>query len=332
MQYDILMPCFPILDVIIPMEDEFPIHAGESKIAHRMTDEAGGPANIFFAASRMGASVLPVGTVGSDAHGRFLLQAYAAEGIDISHLQIRSGYSTPQALCINTPSGRHAFITMIHGAPPADAGILRSALEQARSLALTGYLLASPDVGYSLLPLLRYARELQRDIFFDPGPLIPGIPEPVLCEALAAATVLIVNDEEAALLTGGGSMEAMASGLSQRTGGAVVIKAGARGCYTLHRGGARWHAGFSVPLVDTTGAGDSFMGAFMHGWLSGWGLETASILANAAGAVKVSKPGSGRQVPTYREVARLLRESGYTVPAVNDPANRFISLALPEEN
>lgn len=328
MQYDILMPCFPILDVMIPIEGELPIEAGTSIVAHRIQDEAGGPANTFFAAARMGASVLPVGAVGDDDHGRFLLRTYQEEGIDTSCVLLRPGYATPQALCINDKSGRHAFITMVHGELPVSAGSLCGYLDRARSLALTGYTLASPNVEGAMLQLLRRARELRREVFFDPGPLIDNISAPLLRETLAIATVLIVNDEEAARLSGEGTVETMAEALRDKSRGTIVVKAGSRGCYILHQGGGCWYPGFRVPLRDTTGAGDSFMGAFMHGWLSGWDIRTVATLSNAAGAVKTAKSGSGRQVPTFREVAALLRRDGYPVPEANERAGKFVCLAF----
>lgn len=327
MQYDILMPCFPILDVIVPIEGTLPIEAGSSVIVHQVQDEAGGPANIFFAAARMGASVLPVGAVGDDDHGRFLLRTYQEEGVDTSCMLRRPG-CTPQALCINDKNGKHAFITMVHGELPVGGEILCRHMDQARSLALTGYILASPNVENTMLQLLRHAHEIRREIFFDPGPLIGQISAPLLRETLALTTVLIVNDEEAARLSGQETVEAMAAALKEKGCGTIVVKAGPRGCYILHQGAGAWYSGFKVPLMDTTGAGDSFMGAFMHGWLSGWDIKTVATLANAAGAVKTAKPGSGRQVPTFREVAALLRRDGYPVPEANELAGKFVCLAF----
>lgn len=179
-----------------------------------------------------------------------------------------------------------------------------------------------------MLQLLRYAREIHREVFFDPGPLIDNISAPLLREALDLATVLIVNDEEAARLSGERAVEAMAEVLRGKSHGTIVIKAGPRGCYVLHQRAGCWYPGFRVPLTDTTGAGDSFMGAFMHGWLSGWDIKTVATLANAAGAAKTAKPGSGRQVPTFQEVAALLRRDGYPVPEANEAAGKFVCLAF----
>lgn len=329
MQYDILLPCFPILDVIVPIEGTLPIEAGTSVIVHQIQDEAGGPANTFFAAARMGANVLPVGAVGNDDHGRFLLRTYQEEGIDTSCVLQWPDYVTPQALCINDKNGMHAFITMVHGELPISAESLCGYMDQARSLALTGYILASPNVENTVLELLRHAHGLHREVFFDPGPLIDKISSSLLRTTLAMTTVLIVNDEEAARLSGEGTVEGMAAALKDKSHGAtIVIKAGAQGCYILHQGVGCWYPGFQVTLADTTGAGDSFMGAFMHGWLSRWDIKTVATLANAAGAAKTAKPGSGRQVPTFQEVAAILRRNGYPVPEANETAGKFVCLAF----
>ena len=64
--------------------------------------------------------------------------------------------------------------------------------------------------------------------------------------------------------------------------------------------------GFPVVARDVAGAGDCFAAAFVYGHLSGWGLERAAVLANATGAAKVQKRGTGRQAPTPDEVRAVL--------------------------
>ena len=87
----------------------------------------------------------------------------------------------------------------------------------------------------------------------------------------------------------------------------VVVKRGSAGSIVWTAGGQRAeHPGFKVPLVDSTAAGDSFAAAFIAAWLQGRPLADVLAIANAMGAAKVQKPGSGRQVPTLAEVRAVL--------------------------
>ena len=87
-----------------------------------------------------------------------------------------------------------------------------------------------------------------------------------------------------------------------------IVKDGGKGCCIAtpeDPEGTRYH-GFKVPLVDTTAAGDSFLGAFMFAYLHGWSLKDCATLANATGAAAVAKMGSGTAVPTKDEVKAVL--------------------------
>lgn len=63
-------------------------------------------------------------------------------------------------------------------------------------------------------------------------------------------------------------------------------------------------------MNPSSGAGDAFNAAFIYGWLKDWALIEADMLANAVGANKVSKLGSGRRVPTRSEVSQFLSRKG----------------------
>lgn len=315
MQYDVIIPCFPLVDVIVDIKGELPICVGDSKIINAIWDEAGGPANSFFVARRLGMKVLPIGIVGDDARGKFILKEYEKEYIDTSALRIMPGHKTPQALCINDRRGEHAFITTVHEKVVADLSTLKAFADGARSMVLTGYLLASEQTRDTLHQLALYMKETGKKLFFDPGPLINMIPSQILTDVLSCTTTLLVNDDEARVLTQCDAVEVGAERLSKTVSDVVVVKAGRRGCYIYSDSVKGWFEGLDVPLVDTTGAGDSFLGAFVHGTLVGWKLEEVALVANMAGAIKTSKLGSGRQVPTLEELVHMLETHGYAVSA-----------------
>lgn len=321
---------FPLVDMTVPLDGELPVRAGTTTPIRTVVNEPGGPANILIAARRMGCSILPVGLVGDDYYGSFLLEAYRREGIDTSRLKVRPGLETRKVLVLVDRNGQHAYISMLEGAfePLPD---LEDLMASTRSLCLSGYMLMDRGTGSEIMRAVRLARKLGRAVFFDPGPLIPQIPADWMDEVLASSDAVILNDEEARLLSGLEGMEEGARAIGARTAGRVVVKAGPGGCHIWEDGAGYWYPGFSVPLVDTTGAGDSFLGAYIFAALSGWDRETAALFSNAMGAAMVSKRGSGTQVPTFGELVKVLEDGGCAVPAETRRRGRFGALTLRRE-
>jgi sugar/nucleoside kinase (ribokinase family) len=162
---------------------------------------------------------------------------------------------------------------------------------------------------------MRRARARNKTIFFDPGPLAL---DPDLVETtFALSDVLTLNDSEAERWTGASRIEDAAQNLAGRCRGAVVVKSGARGCYVYAGGAGRWHRGFEVKVLDTTGAGDVFLAAFMRGIIDGWDIDSAAILGNAAGAATAAKQGTGPAVATVDETLAVLTGAGYRVARID---------------
>jgi sugar/nucleoside kinase (ribokinase family) len=184
-------------------------------------------------------------------------------------------------------------------------------LAETRAVCLSGYMFAVKETQEKTLAFMRKAKALTKTVFFDPGPLAI---EPELVKKIVALTdVLVLNDTEAGRLAGGLKTEDAAMDLAARIQGMVVVKAGERGCYIFSGGAGRWYRGFNVTVLDTTGAGDVFIAAFMRGYIDGWDIESSAALANAAGAATAAKQGTGPSVATVDEVIRVLAGAGYSV-------------------
>jgi sugar/nucleoside kinase (ribokinase family) len=101
----------------------------------------------------------------------------------------------------------------------------------------------------------------------------------------------------------------MAAFLRDRGVGGVVIKLGERGCYVLPAGQPGFFVpAFSVRVVDTTGAGDSFVAGFLAGLLRGWAPERCARLACAAAALNIQKVGATAGMPTFAEAEAFLKD------------------------
>lgn len=305
------------VDVILEMEGTFPIQSGTAREITEMHMEPGGEGNLLLAFSRMGGRALPSGPIGTDHYAAFLRAVLEKEHVELGAMRELPDYFPPIAHCIIDGRGEHSFVSSLTSAAYAPTEAVLADLARCRGMFLSGYYLTDPTFPfYSLsLRLAAHAAKSGQAVFFDPGPLAAKLTPEALAQVYRDSTVLCMNDTEAQALTGAAEPERAAALLAARTDALVIVKAGARGCYLCGNGETgRWKSGFPVRAVDTMGAGDSFLGALMFAWLSGCDVETCVTLANAAGAVKASKFGTGTKVPTFDEVVAILGKNGYNVP------------------
>jgi sulfofructose kinase len=95
----------------------------------------------------------------------------------------------------------------------------------------------------------------------------------------------------------------------------VGVTSGDRGSTLLHRGEFVHVPGFAVDVVDTTGAGDVFHGAFLYGLLQGWEAKHILVFANAVSALKCTRLGGRAGIPRVEEALDFLRAHGQEFPA-----------------
>jgi sugar/nucleoside kinase (ribokinase family) len=270
----------------------------------------GGGANTLFAASRLGLDIVPLGVVGNDNFGRIIIEGYRQEGVSVRGIEVREGYNTLGVIVLNGPDGKHGYASMLSGSFARTVD-LDALLTESRAVCLSGYMYAAEETREETMAFMQRARAFNKTIFFDPGPLEldPGLVE----KTFALSDVLALNSDEAARWAGASRLEDAARSLAGRCRGTVVVKSGEKGCYIFAGGSGRWHKGFDVKVLDTTGAGDVFMAAFMRGYIDGWDIDSAAILANAAGAATAAKQGTGPAVATVDETLAILTEAGHTV-------------------
>lgn len=329
--HDVFVLSASTVDNIIEMEGTFPIEGGCSRFIRNTYPEAGGEGNILICFSRMGGRALPAGPLGNDYFGTFLKKVYEEEGIDTDYLYNIVDYRSPVANCIVADDGTHSFVSSLGYCKFAEDQEVMTILDKCKGFFVSGYFIANRNHGYFdlVIKLIRHAVQNGIEIFFDPGPLAGQIDKEVLDEVLRSSIIVSLNDEEAFSITGIEDVEEAAVRLSAITDALIVVKAGANGCFAISSSRpGKWYPGFDVMLCDTSGAGDSFIGALMYGWIKKWDIDTCLIFANAAGAVKASKLGTGRNVPTFDEMVKILENNGYSIPKECILEKKFIGLHL----
>lgn len=267
----------------------------------------GGAANVAIMAARLGLQVACLGEIGQDRFGEIVLEGLQAELIDATGVIRSDRAATPLAAVVVDQAGEPAYL----GHPgslrlrelPAE---WKARIADADALFADGWA-EHAETGEIVLEAFAIAQATGVRVFFDPGPGNSQFDLDWHLQAIALTDVLLLNQQEAERLAGSVPPEPALRSLGPQL---VVIKRGPEGCVAENDQQRVEHHGYSVEMLDATGAGDSFDAAVICGFLTGLKLEAYAKLANAAGAAKVQKRGTGLNLPTLDEVKRVLEQAG----------------------
>jgi ribokinase len=271
--------------------------------AELSTHNGGKGANQAAAAAMLGASVTFLGRVGADEFGGPLVRALEEKGIDTSLIERASGKSTGAAFITVTPDGENA-ITVAPGAnrslTPEDVDAASGAISDARVL------VAQMEITVkTVLRAVEVAAERGTRCLVNLAPTFE-VPR----ELLEKLDPLVVNEHEAAFLLGSkvegveGALSAAPELLSLGPRSAVIT-VGEAGAVFAEDESVEHLPAPEVDVVDTTGAGDAFVGALATRLARGDSLEEAVAYAVRAGAAAVTKEGAQGALPTPEVVERL---------------------------
>jgi ribokinase len=278
---------------------------GETIIGHDFRTVPGGKgANQAVAAARLGARVSMVGRVGGDAFGELLLENLAGSGVDRTHVRRDPQAATGVALIVVDDRGQNSIV-VAPGAngrlTPADVEAAEAAIADSDALLLQ---LESPLE--SVTRAAEIARAQGVRVILNPAPA-RALPTSLL----SLVDVLIPNESEAARLTSmpaGDRAEATAaaSALQEMGVGQVIVTLGARGALWVQGENAEHFPAFEVTPVDTTAAGDAFVGSFAVALAEGRPLAEAVRRGNAAGAQAARGQGAQPSLPTRQALEALM--------------------------
>jgi len=282
---------------------------GETIIGGEFRNVPGGKgANQAIAAARLGATVSMVGRVGRDTFAGPLLDNLDADGIDHTFVVQDPEAATGVALIVVDDGGENSIV-VASGAnmrlSPADVSAAEAAIAGADALLL--------QLEIPLETVIR-AAEIARargvKIILNPAPA-RSLP----AELLSLVDVLIPNESETALLTGlpvGDQAEAKtaAAALQDSGVGTVILTLGERGAMLATEGKTELFPAFDVTPVDTTAAGDAFVGGFAVALAEGRTLSEAVRWGNGAGGLAATKLGAQPSLPTRWDLERLLATGG----------------------
>jgi ribokinase len=274
---------------------------GETLIGQSFATVFGGKgANQAVAAARLGAQVSMVGCVGSDAYGEALRGALLAERIDcqaVSTVEDSSGV----ALIVVDDNSQNAIVIVAgaNGALTPEVVDRFDNVLQTADVIICQLEVPDATVGHAL----KRGRELGKTVILNPAPASRPLP----ADWYAAIDYLIPNESEASALSGLpvdslSTAEAAATRLIAMGAGKVIITLGAQG--SLFANGTRFEH-FPAPkvkAVDTTAAGDTFVGGFAAALAAGKSEAEAIRFGQVAAALSVTRAGAQPSIPTLSDV------------------------------
>lgn len=276
---------YPELDEKARLTDLIQMGGGLSATALSAVASLGGKAAIF-------------GRIGDDDFGRKCLEAFATEGVSAEFLEVLPGIRSQFAFCVaHSQSGRRSIFYAPGSYERLGPGeVDLEALTDCRALLVDHHhIAAATEAGH-------YARSKGIPVVADIERVQPGA-----AEFVAAVDYPIVPRGFVRALSGEEDLEAGAryfQSLGPRT---VIITCGSEGVLAFDQGRRLHQPAFCVePVIDTTGAGDVFHGAFTYGLARGYSLEENLAFAGAAAAVSCTALGGRGALPTREQVQELL--------------------------
>ncbi|MFZ5918845.1 MAG: carbohydrate kinase family protein [Chloroflexota bacterium] len=260
----------------------------------------GGPvATALVTLRRLGANVGYLGTLGDDEPGRRILTDLQRAGVDTTRLIVQPGERSHTCLVlVEANTGRRCILCDRGTLQPlqlTDAD--RQYICQARFLHLDGQFMDAA------ITAARWAQDSSVRVSFD-----ANRPRPRLDELLPLVDVLVTSTSFPTACTGHDDLEKALQTLHTQGPETVVVTLGPQGCAYLDGNRLAHVPGYRVDVVDTTGAGDAFHGAFLYGLLQNWDARETARFANAVAALNCRSLGGRAALPTLAEARAFLRQ------------------------
>ena len=270
------------------------------QIVETIEQSGGSAATAAVTAARLGAKAGFIGRVGDDSRGRTIVDEFRGEGVNIDGLVVDRGATSSFAFCwIDQTTGRRSIAWHPGSAKPLSAdAVTPESVGTAKILHLDGF---QPDAA---LAAARLARDAGVRISLDAGTYMPH-----MHQLLELSDVVIASEQFAKKLLGRDEPETAVREIFSRGPETAMVTLGERGCMCLTADNLLHKPAFLAQVVDTTGAGDVFHGAFCVAMLEGWDVERSIEFASATAALECARLGGRTGIPARHDVFAFLESA-----------------------
>jgi ribokinase len=258
-------------------------------------------ANQAVAAARQGVKTAMLGRVGSDSFAPFLVDNLNANQVDTSHVIVDSS-ATGTAIIVVDSNGQNSIVL----SPGANGNVSPADVDSA-SFSNSELLLLQLEIPTpTVLHAAQQARANGLTVILNPAPA-KSLP----AELISTVDILIPNESELSLLTSlpvndVASAEKAAKEILKQGVKTVIVTLGSKGALLVTDTQVTQVDTYKVNVVDTTAAGDAFIGGFASAMLSGKALEDSVRYGCACGALATTKFGAQPSLPTKAEVEKFI--------------------------
>lgn len=273
---------------------------------HQEIFGGGVTANFLVATTRLGVSSGFIGAVGQDENGEFLIKDLKNEGVDTKYTFKRGDLKTPvNFIIVASNSGEKIIIQ----SPYMQYSLSIKDLDN--DYIASSKLLHTTAIHHDLTEeTIKIAKKNNVKVSLDLESQIAMRGWNKLKKIIQNVDVLLPNKEGAMSITKTNSPKEAASFLTKKGIPLVIITLGSQGALISTENFQKVISSYKIDkVVDTTGAGDTFIGAFSVAyWIKGWDLVKACKYANAAAGIKIGKLGARTGMPTHNEILVFLEE------------------------
>lgn len=295
-------------DVFVDMVAEiegFPERGGRSYGVPLSRRKGGTAGNIAAGLATLGVKTAIAAGVGDDKNGDYIIQGLEEDGVETRHIQRKKGLASGATAIFTDPEGERNIYVLVKGS--AFERIEKEDIEfleefQPDAICFTGVVIGSHPAEETACMAAREWKGRAK-LYFDPNLCYPAdrVPENIKKGTQALAELCDV------VLTGETEMKALE--LKPRKDQMYIVKCGARGSKLLDEEGREL---FCIPAthhkpVDTTGAGDTYMAAFVAARSEGRGMREAMEYASVAAGISVTRKGA-RNMPSPEEIKEGMKE------------------------
>jgi ribokinase len=263
--------------------------------------QGGGPAaTAIYTAVKLGASALFIGTVGNDNDGEQIISAFKSVDVNTDEIKVRDEGCSPVAFCWTEESSGKRSIAWTRGSaePLSEDEIDENVIRNAGLLHLDGHQTKAAVYAAEI------AREAGMVVMIDAGTIVPDIEKLInMCDIIIASEVFskrFTGEED--------PLKATKKLFGENTKFAGITL-GDKGCVGFDGNEFYTQKPFKVDVVDTTGAGDVFHGAFAYRYIKGGSWQECMEFSSAVSALKCTKFGGRTGIPTLPEVEEFLKKN-----------------------
>lgn len=270
------------------------VSAGETLLAGSYATFCGGKGlNQSVALAKAGAKVYHAGMVGAD--GEILWEMLQQCDVHLDYLKILPDSVSGHAIIQVNPKGQNCIL--VYGG--ANGQVSKEYIDELLSHFGSNDLLLVQNEVTNVAHAIRQAKARGMKVAFNPSP----VTHELLDYPLELLDIMILNEVEGAALTQAEDYEIMLASLCQKYPNTnIVLTLGSKGVMYRDATSSEYHGIYDVPVVDTTGAGDTFCGYFIASIARGLSVQKALELASRASSIAISRKGAATSIPSLEEV------------------------------